>query len=240
MPQRSTLFLGKCGNGERSSTKSEIATKKVANFVESVDTSGSSCTAREANTRDHARSAFEIHPTPFGPSPADFTSCAPPSSDGPIGSGSLSEKQAGTTPSVIKIDNHTESGRQTLSERLTESESGRLSAIKSQAKEEDEDYWVFKPTTAGNKLRQQLREEEQQREREEEEKERKRKRTKGQNKALGAFLKTTNLRDQTKEWESLSQRSARLNNACPFCSRCTIILLDTLLSYTHVQHIITF
>jgi len=219
LPQWQTLYFGKGGDCERSSTKSADATKKIANLVKSVNTSGSSCIAREANSSDHTRNAF-------GPSPADFIGHnVPPSSNEPIGaeSGPIPEKQTGTTQTVIKIDTNserqTESGGHTESERHSESgrrtECGRCPESESQAKKEAEDYWAFNPTPAGNKLREQLKEEEDQKEREKEEKERKRKRTKGQNKALGAFLKVTDRKNQTKELE----RSVQLDSTCPFCYR---------------------
>jgi len=80
------------------------------------------------------------------------------------------------------------------------------------------DYWSFKPTSAGNRLRVELlKEEKDRKEREKEENERKRKRSKGQNKALAAFMKTVDPANQTKEW---GERSLRFDQACPFCNRC--------------------
>ena len=102
---------------------------------------------------------------------------------------------------VTKVDSHAERGRST--------------------KQESEDYWAFNPTSAGNILRKELKEEEDRKEREKEENEMKRKRTKGQNKALAAFLKTTDPMNQTKEW---GERSLRSDQACPFCNRCSIIV----------------
>ena len=193
MSQRNTtLVFRKIGDSDRSSTKPEDATKKVANCVESVNNaSGSSCTAREATTRNA-----------FGPVPADFTSQVPPPSDGPILAGDISENQTGTMQTVMKVDGHAERGRST--------------------KQESEDYWAFNPTSAGNKLREELKEEEDRKEREKEEKEMRRKRTKGQNKALAAFMKTTDPKNQTKEW---AEKSLRSGQACPFCNRCFIIQL---------------
>ena len=138
MPQRQTLSFGKGGDGERSCTKSEDATRKVSNLVESVNTSGSSGIAREANTRNHARNAF-------GPSPADFIGRnVPPSSNEPIKaeSGPIPEKQTGMMQTVTKIDTkserQTESGGHIKSERHSESgrrtESGRCTESESQAK----------------------------------------------------------------------------------------------------------
>ena len=188
MSQRNTtLVFRKIGDSDLSSTKPEDAAKKVANCVESVNNaSGSSCTSRNG----------------FGPSPADFAirndfaSQMSPPSDGPIlaQSGDISENQTGTLP--MKVDSHAERGRST--------------------KQEPEDYWAFNPTSAGNKLREELKEEEDRKEREKEEKEMRRKRTKGQNKALAAFMKTTDPKNQTKEW---AEKSLRSGQACPFCNR---------------------
>ena len=84
------------------------------------------------------------------------------------------------------------------------------------------DYWSFKPTSAGNRLRVELlKEEKDRKEREKEENERKRKMSKGQNKALAAFMKTVDPANQTKEW---GERSLRFDQACPFCNRCSIIV----------------
>ena len=209
MPQRQTSSFGKYGDGERSCTKSEDATRKVANLVENVDTSNSSCIVREGNKRDNTSNAF-------GPSPADFTGHVPPSRNGPTGpeSGPISEKRNETPSTVIKIDSRTDREIQTESERQ-HTESDR------QSKKEVEDYWAFNPTAAGNKLRELLKEEEDQKEREKEENERKRKRTKGQNKALGAFLKVTDRKNQTKELE----RSVQLDSTCPFCNRCALAVI---------------
>ena len=66
-------------------------------------------------------------------------------------------------------------------------------------------------TNGGNRLRQQLKEEEEEKERQKVATENKR-RTKGQNKALAAFMKTTARKNQ---WE----RSARVDSNCPFCGR---------------------
>ena len=121
----------------------------------------------------------------LGPSLAGFTSPVPHQSDEPIRAEAvaISEKQT-----VMKIDCHTASGSET--------------------KQESEDYWPFKPTPAGIKLRQKLKEEEERKEKlKEEEKERKRKRTKGQNRALAAFMKTTDAKNQTKEWGERSMWS---------------------------------
>ena len=60
-------------------------------------------------------------------------------------------------------------------------------------------------------MRQQLKEEEEEKERQKVATENKR-RTKGQNKALAAFMKTTVRKNQ---WE----RSARIDSNCPFCGR---------------------
>ena len=193
MSQRKTLSLGKSGDSERSSIRPEEATKKVANFVESVNASGSNCAAREVNTKNA-----------FGPSLADFTSQVSPSSSW-AESGPSSGKQT-----VLKIEKHT--GGRSQTESGSHTESGRLSESERQAKKEA--FWTFNPTNAGNTLREQLREQE-----EEKEKERKRKRTKGQNKALGAFMKTTEPKNQSKEW---LERSLRSENACPFCNRCAM------------------
>ena len=187
--RNTTLVFRKIGDSDLSSTKSEDATKKVANCVESVNNaSGSSCTSREANTTNA-----------FGPSLADFTSQVPPPRAGPMlaQSGDISENQTGTLP--MKVDSHAERGRST--------------------KQEPKDYWAFNPTSAGNKLREELKEEEDRKERE---KEMRRKRTKGQNKALAAFMKTTDPKNQTKEW---AEKSLRSGQACPFCNRCFIIQL---------------
>ena len=188
LPQRNMLSLWKSGDGDRSSTKPENPTKKV----EIVNASGSSCTAREATTRNT-----------FGPSPADFTSQVAPQCDGPIGAESrpISENQTETLSTVMKVDNHTESAN------------GRST------KQESEDYWAFKPTALGTELRKKLKEEEEQKEREKAaENERKKKRTRGMNKALAAFMKTTDAKNQTKEW---GERSLRSEEACPFCNRCS-------------------
>ena len=196
--RNTTLVFRKIGDSDLSSTKPEDATKKVANCVESVNNaSGGSCTSREATSRNG-----------FGPSPADFAirndfaSQMSPPSDGPIlaQSGDISENQTGTLP--MKVDSHAERGRST--------------------KQEPKDYWAFNPTSAGNKLREELKEEEDRKEREKEEKEMRRKRTKGQNKALAAFMKTTDPKNQTKEW---AEKSLRSGQACPFCNRCFIIQL---------------
>jgi len=74
--------------------------------------------------------------------------------------------------------------------------------------DDESDYWSFKP-------RKELKEEKDRKEREENE--RKRKRSKGQNKALAAFMKTVDPTNQTKEWGEMSLRS---DQACPFCNRC--------------------
>ena len=184
------MSFGKSGYSDRRNTNSEDATKKVANFVESVNATGSSCYAREANTRGA-----------FGPSLADFTSQVPPQNNEPVGaeSGAVSENQT-----VMMTDRHTEGG--------------------SSKKQESEEYWAFKPTPAGEKLREELKEEEERKEREKnEESERKRKRTQGQNKALAAFMKTTDAKNQTNEW---GERSLRGKQACPFCDRCAIIVVQ--------------
>jgi len=190
--QGQTLSFGKGGVGESSSTKLEGATKKVANFVEAVNISGS----REANTRDA-----------FGPTPADFISDVPPLSYGPI-----SEKQAGTMPTVVKIDSQSESVRLTESGRLNENgrqiENGRHTDSDRQPRTEAENYWAFNPTPAGNKLREQLKKEEDQNKME---KERKRKRTRGQNIALSAFLNVTDPRRR--------EKSVWPDSTCPFCNR---------------------
>ena len=60
-------------------------------------------------------------------------------------------------------------------------------------------------------MRQQLKEEEEEKERQKVATENKR-RTKGQNKALAAFMKTTVRKNQ---WE----RSVRIDSNCPFCGR---------------------
>ena len=60
-------------------------------------------------------------------------------------------------------------------------------------------------------MRQQLKEEEEEKERQKVATENKR-RTKGQNKALAAFMKTT---DRKNQWE----RSMRIDSNCPFCDR---------------------
>ena len=80
-----------------------------------------------------------------------------------------------------------------------------------QTMEESESYWAFKPTIEGNRLRQQLKEEEEEKEKKKVATEQKR-RTKGQNKALAAFIKTT---DRKNQWE----RSVRSDSNCPFCGR---------------------
>ena len=79
---------------------------------------------------------------------------------------------------AVRVDSHTESAN------------GRSTK---------QDYWAFKPTALGTKLRKELKEEEEQKEREKVENENKRKRTKGYNKALAAFMKTTDAKNQTKE-----------------------------------------
>ena len=66
-------------------------------------------------------------------------------------------------------------------------------------------------TNDGNRLRQQLKEEEEEKERQKVATENKR-RTKGQNKALAAFMKTTVRKNQ---WE----RSVRIDSNCPFCGK---------------------
>ena len=75
----------------------------------------------------------------------------------------------------------------------------------------EESYWTFNPTNEGNRLRQQLKEEEEEKERQKVATENKR-RTKGQNKALAAFMKTT---DRKNQWE----RSMRIDSNCPFCGK---------------------
>ena len=69
-----------------------------------------------------------------------------------------------------------------------------------------------------------LREEEDPKEREKKvENERKRKGSKSPNKALAAFMKTTDAKNQTKEW---GERSLRRMEACPFCDRCAIVVVQ--------------
>ena len=80
-----------------------------------------------------------------------------------------------------------------------------------QTMEESESYWAFNPTNEGNRMRQQLKEEEEEKEKQKVATEQKR-RTKGQNKALAAFIKTT---DRKNRWE----RSVRSDSNCPFCGR---------------------
>ena len=99
---------------------------------------------------------------------------------------------------AVRVDSHTESAN------------GRSTK---------QDYWAFKPTALGTELRKKLKEEEEQKEREKAaENERKRKRTRGMNKALAAFVKTTDAKNQTKDW---GERSLRGDQACPFCNRCS-------------------
>ena len=80
-----------------------------------------------------------------------------------------------------------------------------------QTMEESESYWAFNPTNEGNRMRQQLKEEEEEKEKQKVATEQKR-RTKGQNKALAAFIRTT---DRKNQWE----RSVRSDSNCPFCGR---------------------
>ena len=79
-----------------------------------------------------------------------------------------------------------------------------------QTMEESESNWAFNPTNEGNRMRQQLKEEEEENEKQKVATEQKRI-TKGQNKALAAFIKTT---DRKYQWE----RSVRIDS-CPFCGK---------------------
>ena len=80
-----------------------------------------------------------------------------------------------------------------------------------QTMEESESYWAFNPTNEGNRMRQQLKEEEEENEKQKVATEQK-KRTKGQNKALAAFIKTTDRKNQ-------GERSVKSDSNCPFCGR---------------------
>ena len=80
-----------------------------------------------------------------------------------------------------------------------------------QTMEESESYWAFNPTNEGNRMRQQLKEEEEEKEKQKVATEQKR-RTKGQNKALAAFIKTTDRKNQ-------GERSVKSDSNCPFCGR---------------------